>query len=198
MDWLDFLVKSKPIFHFTYLCAMLNRQVIAPIALRFGFFCGVCHSIMTIAVIYFGGTLYDPAMFFGVVLTIAFTMRCIKSIRENEGEGFITFKHAFFTGVALSFFAFLLYGLVVYLLGALVFTDMLSHAINEMLRSVEMLDGILNESQRDTLLDGYEKLTLGELAFNDASSKFFWGIFISLILALILKKKPPVQPISHE
>lgn len=172
---------------------MVNRHTIVPVALRFGFFCGIAHSVLIVTMLSSGSSLYHPAMVFSFVITVIFIQRCIKSIRENEGEGFITFKHAFASGVFMCFFAFVLLGLVEYILGATMFPNMLEASKNEMLRNIQSADFLMSESQIDQSYDNFEKLTLGGLAMNDAGSKFFWGIFLSLVLALILRRKQPIQ-----
>ncbi|MFM7078693.1 MAG: DUF4199 domain-containing protein [Bacteroidota bacterium] len=141
-----------------------------------------------------GSSLYHPAMVFSFVISFIFIRRCIKSIRENEGEGFIKFKHAFASGAFMCFFAFLLLGLIEYILGATVFPNMLEVSKNEMLRNIQTAEFMMSESQIEQSYDNFEKLTLGGLAMNDAGSKFFWGILLSLILALIFRRKRPIQP----
>jgi hypothetical protein len=191
--WQGSLVRSRylPI---VYLCNMVNRQSILPVALRFGFFCGTAHAVLIVAILSSGSSLYHPATIFAFVITFIFILRCVRSIRENEGEGFISFKHAMVSGAFMCFFAFLLLGLVEYILGATLFPNMLEMSKNEMLRNIEAAEFIMSESQIERYYDDIEKLTLAGLTMNDAASKFFWGLLLSLILALSLRRKRPIQP----
>ncbi len=172
---------------------MINRQTILPIALRFGFFCGVGHAALVTFALAFGFNLYSPVMFFQFVISVIFIQRCIRSIRENEGEGFISFKHAFVSGLMVCFFAFSLLGLVEYIVGAAVFPDMLTDSKNDMLQNLQAMEQFLSESQLEESYKNFEELTLGGLVANDAISKFFWGILLSLILAFIHRRKQPIQ-----
>ncbi|MFZ9942161.1 MAG: DUF4199 domain-containing protein [Bacteroidia bacterium] len=170
---------------------MLNRHVIWPLAMRHGFFCGISNLALLLTVLSAGGSIYNPAMAIGWLITYLFLHRFMKYLRENEGEGFLTFKHAFFAGFAMSFFAFVLYGMALFLIGAFVFPGLLTDARNELLRNAEALEGILPVSNVDDMYEAYERISLGQLAYTESLSKFLGGLFLSLVAALILRKKQP-------
>ena len=96
--------------------------------------------MLLVTVLSTGGSIYHPALALGWIITYVYLHRFIKSLRESEGEGYITFRHAYFCGLTLSFFAFLLYGLVLYLLGTLVFPEILTDARSELLRNAEAME----------------------------------------------------------
>ncbi|MFM2190254.1 MAG: hypothetical protein RL491_640 [Bacteroidota bacterium] len=176
---------------------MLNRNVIWPLSIRYGFFCGISQIALLVTILSGGGSIYHPAMALGWIITYVYLHRFIKSLRENEGEGYISFRHAYFGGMALSFFAFLLYGLVLFLLGAFAFTEILTAARTELLRNAEAMEQIFSSNRffkADDLYEAYENITLGQFAYSESLSKFLGALFLSLVAALILRRKqPPVQ-----
>ncbi|MFM7177536.1 MAG: DUF4199 domain-containing protein [Bacteroidota bacterium] len=178
---------------------MINRHLIWPISIRYGFFCGISQIILLATILASGGSIYHPALALGWIITYVYIHRFIKSLRENEGEGYISFRHAYFCGLTLSFFAFLLYGLVLYLLGTLVFPEILTDARNELLRNAEAMERIFSSSsffKADDLYEAYENITLGQFAYSESLSKFLGALFLSLVAALILRRKQP--PIQHD
>ena len=176
---------------------MINRHLIWPLSIRYGFFCGISQIALLVTILSGGGSIYHPAMALGWIITYVFLHRFIKSLRENEGEGYISFRHAYFGGMALSFFAFLLYGLVLFLLGAFAFPEILTAARTELLRNAEAMEQIFSSNRffkADDLYEAYENITLGQFAYSESLSKFLGALFLSLVAALILRRKqPPVQ-----
>lgn len=178
---------------------MINRHLIWPLSIRYGFFCGISQIVLLVTVLSTGGSIYHPALALGWILTYVYLHRFIKSLRESEGEGYITFRHAYFCGLTLSFFAFLLYGLVLYLLGTLVFPEILTDARSELLRNAEAMERIFSSNsffKADDLYEAYENITLGQFAYSESLSKFLGALFLSLVAALILRRKQP--PVQHD
>lgn len=178
---------------------MINRHLIWPLSIRYGFFCGISQIILLVTILSTGGSIYHPALALGWIITYVYIHRFIKTLRENEGEGYISFRHAYFCGLSLSFFAFLLYGLVLYLLGTLVFPEILADARRELLRNAEVMEQVFSSNsffKADDLYQAYENITLGQFSYSEALSKFLGALFLSLIAALILRRKQP--PVQHD
>ncbi|MEQ9188681.1 MAG: DUF4199 domain-containing protein [Cryomorphaceae bacterium] len=130
---------------------------------------------------------------FGVVIPSIFMFRYIKQFKIEEGEGFITFGRAFQVGVMFTFIYASLTAMLIFLFGSLVDGSFVDFANTHDLRVLELTKEA-GESvfvNLDEQMELIEQRDLGSFALMDFWKKTSSGFIIALIVAAVLKQKPP-------
>lgn len=167
---------------------------------KFGTIAGVILSVVFLApfVIFKGESMYS---FFHVseiigystmILSMLFVFFGIRSYRDTELAGSISFGKAFLTGLLIAFVASVIFGIFTIILYKFIspnlgneIMDHYKRSIIESGKSKEIIDAQLSEME--SYRDIYNNVVLqGLLMF---ATVFFIGIIISLISSFILKRK---------
>ena len=131
----------------------------------------------------------------GAWIPILFSVWGIRTYRDHECGGTISYWHAFRAGFLTIACGALLFGLLFYLYGIIGSTDLLDNYKQEMLKEVEQTESamksLLGDKIYDTMVDNVNKTTLASVAVSDFFNKCLSGFFLSLIVAAFLKRNPP-------
>ncbi len=143
---------------------------------------------LTIRIHPFGGV-----RIFGVIIPIIFMYRAIKRYKIEEGEGFIRYGEAFQVGVMFTFIYSSLAAMMMFLFGSLIDASFVEFANTYDLRALEMLQaqGMQGLLDIDAQVEMLEQRGLSNLALTDFWQKTTSGFLIALIVAAVLKQKPP-------
>lgn len=129
----------------------------------------------------------------GIVIPSIFMYRYIKQFKIEEGEGFITFGRAFQVGVMFTFIYASLTAMLIFLFGSLVDGSFVDFANTHDLRVLELTKEA-GESvfvNLDEQMELIKQRDLGSFALMDFWKKTSSGFIIALIVAAVLKQKPP-------
>jgi len=167
----------------------VNRGNQTKVALHYGVMSGLT-SILVFVLIYFSGNSpLGQSSWLGVWVPVVFIPLAIKFHRNKNLEGYITFGQGFFTGIKTTFFAALLFSLLVYLFGAVIDGNLLESYKEEAMVGMEEVRPYFSENMIDAALENLDKMTMSSVAFNEFLTKMLGGAIISLIAAAAYRKK---------
>lgn len=180
------------------------------IPINYGTIAGLLYFILFIAIYYAGGNPLGKYSYFGAWIPIVFIYLGIKNHRDKELGGFINFVKALGAGMFITFAFASLFNMLVYSFGTFVAPNLVDRQmsefveqLDEMQKSIDQMKAMGNESFVQSLQLLYDKaadelekhpesFTLGSFTWNDFQTKLAGGFFVSLIMALILKRKEPL------
>jgi len=125
-----------------------------------------------------------------VIFPILFITLGIKQIRNTLGEGFISFREGLGAGFMISFVYASLFGMLIFLYGAFIDNSFFQIHITETMARLEQARAIVGEAMTDELLTANKTMTLQKQAIMDFQVKWIGGILLTLIIALIFRRKP--------
>lgn len=138
----------------------------------------------------------------GIVVPAVLMYWSVKKYKETEGEGFLLYGRGFLVGVLFTFVYSSLSGMLVYLHGLLIDASFVDFFIQENLQALgetkDQLIGFLGKEAYAEMIAEFEKFDLVSLALGDFQSKTMAGFILALIIAAILKQKPPVFTDSND
>lgn len=112
-----------------------------------------------------------------------------KKIREEESGNVMTYWRAFMTCLTIAILQAALYNMMTYLFGMLVDQSFVQAYINDALKGIDQAKSFLPKDKLAGIVDKIKNMSLSELAFGDFQNKLFGGLFVSIILAFILKRE---------
>ncbi len=145
---------------------------------------------------------FGAIKFFGLAVPALLMYTAVKKYKETEGEGFLTYGKGFVTGVMFTFIYSSLSAMLIYLYGLIVDASFVDFFINDNLRSLgeakEQILSFMGEETYEEMIAEFQNFDLASLALGDFQSKTIGGFIIALIVAAILKQKPPIFESSNE
>ncbi|MEX2596860.1 MAG: DUF4199 domain-containing protein [Salibacteraceae bacterium] len=140
--------------------------------------------------------------FIGLVIPAGLMYLSMKKYKEIEGEGFLTYGKGFLSGILFTFVYSSLSAMLIYLFGYTVDAGFVEFFITDNLQTLgegkEQLIKFLGEDTYKEMLNEMKSISLEDLAWSDFQSKTIGGFIIALIVAAILKQKPPIFTESEE
>jgi len=129
----------------------------------------------------------------GLVIPSIFMYKAVKRYKMEEGEGFILFGRAFQVGVMFTFIYASLAGMLVFLFGSIIDGSFVEFANTYDLRVLELTKeaGESMFLNLDEQMELIKERDLGSFAMMDFWRKTVSGFMIALIVAAVLKQKPP-------
>jgi len=132
----------------------------------------------------------------GAWIPVLFICLATRRIRNDVFGGTITYWQAYKAGVLTAFFGALLFALLAYVFGKLVFPDLLEIHRGEMLEDMEASRMIFSQDMYEQGVENIRKLTMALVAYNDFTMKMLGGITVSFITAAVYRNPP--LPSAHE
>jgi hypothetical protein len=180
------------------------------IPLNYGTIGAILYFSLFVLIYYTGGQPLGEYALFGIWILPVFIYLGIKYHRDKERNGFIAFTQALGAGMLISFVLASLFNILVYSFGTFIGRELMPkyemnklEKLEELKISIERLSDMGNSSLADSMQKVYdmetdnmkkhpEEYTLGNICWRDFQAKLFGGFFVSLFIALILKKKADV------
>ena len=164
--------------------------------LNFASMAGIIAFILFLIYYYLGYNPFGNIRFLSVWVPVLFIYKTIKKIRE-ENNDYITYGSALQNGIFFSFIYSSFSSILVYLFALLLPNQLVERQIIELntnLVELEKLAGMFNKDTYNLMLNSIEiaieNTNIRTLAWSEFQFKLMGGIFISLIISFILKKKP--------
>lgn len=171
----------------------MNRYIIA---LNTGSTAGLAGFGFFLLYYFFGVNPIGKISWLSFWVPIPFIIYGIKKTSEEEHEGFISFGQAFRQGILISFVYASLFAMLVYIFGTFIDGTFITDFIDESARNLnENKDAIISLIGEEAFKRNAEEilsLTIAKYARMDFFNKFIFGVFISLLSALFLKKSKPI------
>lgn len=162
---------------------------------------GLAYFVLFCLLYFMGFNPLGNASWIGFIVFPTMLVYSIKNYRDKYLDGAISFGKAFQTGLTTSFFYASFVGILVYLFGLTIGTDLVQLQIDEAMKGMEYASKYIGEDMTDTIIEELKKMNIGRLAWGDFQNKFIGGLILSLIIAAFLKKEkplfdipPPTQP----
>jgi hypothetical protein len=140
---------------------------------------------------------YDPlgrASWWGAWIPVVFIAWSTRRVRERALGGAITYWSAFKAGVLTAFFGSLLFALLVYVCGRLVFPGLLERHKAALLEDMEAARLFFSDDFYEKGVESIEQLTLAAAAYNDFTLKMLGGTAVSFITAAFFRTTRPPEP----
>ena len=145
---------------------------------------------------------FGAIKFFGLAVPALLMYTAVKKYKEVEGEGFLTYGRGFIAGVMFTFIYASLSAMMIYLYGLTVDGSFVDFFINDNLQSLgeakDQIISFMGEATYKEMIEEFQKFDLANLAMGDFQSKTIGGFIIALVVATILKQKPPIFDASDE
>jgi hypothetical protein len=165
-----------------------KNNSIAPQAMSYGLYMGLA-MILNSVVFYVMGSPFAPVCgYISYAVIIAGSALSMRTYRDNNAEGGVTYGRLLGLGTLQSLFTSLIIAFFTFVLFKLVDKTLLDKFF--VYFEEQLLKSGTNENQVETILSLYKKsLTPLTYSLGQIFSITFWGFILSLILAIFFKKK---------
>lgn len=140
--------------------------------------------------------------FIGLLVPAIFMYLSIKRFREQEGEGFLSYRQGFALGSIFTLIYASLCAMLTFLHAGLIDSTFMDWIIQEDLEGLGVAkEFILEYGGRDAYeeaLTNTQNIGVSDVAFRDFFSKAFGGSLLALVIAGIVRKKAPIFEPPHE
>lgn len=168
---------------------MHNRPV-SSIYLKYGAFSGLGLFLMFLLVYFSGHNPLGNWSWAGSWVPYVFMVLAVKEYKDQNNS-----QISFWKAVSLCFSMLaasaLLYESMVYMFTLLINPGIVDQFKEEFIQSLEKSRAFLSETMYETSLENTEKLTIGTIVSSDFFTKIFFGFFVILIIAGIMKNNNP-------
>ena len=161
------------------------------VQLNNGSIAGVASFVFFLLFHYAGFNPFGAISYIVLWLPFLFSYFTIKTIRDEQMEGYISYGQAFVKSGMMIFVWASLSGMLVYLFGFLVDDSWVEIFINQSLKDLEPAAEFLGEDLIESAVKAIEESTVFSLAWSDFQTKALGGLVVSFIMAAFLYKKPP-------
>jgi hypothetical protein len=168
---------------------------------NYGAICGLVMFSITLALWFSGIFPLGTASIYFFWIPLVFMYIATKGLRDNFLKGRITYWGSFKAQMLVVSSYGVLYVLLIYIFGKLVYTDLVSDYIQTYLRELgvtkkEMYKvlGSGYENYEDRMIEEISKSTLSSILFKEYFNKLIGGAFFALMLSFKLKR---INPVSH-
>lgn len=167
------------------------------VILNAGSLAGLFSYLMFLVYYYvFSANPIGPAKFLSLVGVLVLLYWAIKQYRETELEGFATFTQLLPAVFLFSFVYASLNGMLVYLHGAFFDAGYVELIVTDSLESIgqfkDTMIGMVGKDEYKKMIEQYESMDAGTIALSDAQSKSMTALIAGLIMAGVLRRKPPI------
>jgi len=155
--------------------------------LTWGLITGLAGVVYTL-ILYFTGLMQNkPIQFAGMIITILCLYLGIKSVRDQNYSGFISYSKSLVTGVLISLFSTIVSLLFIIILYTIIDSGLIDIALQE--SANQMAGRGMSEDQIEKGLAISRKFFIPFMAFGVLFFGTLSGFVISLILSIFLKKE---------
>jgi hypothetical protein len=168
---------------------------------NYGAICGLAMFAITLSLWIFNIFPLGTASFYFSWIPLVFMYVATKMLRENFLRGAITYWGAFKAQMLVISSYGVLYVLLVYIFGKIIYPDLVSDYIQVYLKELSLSKkemyqvlGQGYEAYEDRMIDEIKKSTLTSILFKEYFNKLAGGAFFALILSFKLKR---INPIAH-
>lgn len=163
----------------------------------YGFLCAAsCFFFMLI--LYFAGKYpLGKWSWLGTWIPIVFMIRGVKAHRDIDLGGSISYGEAFGTSYLVALSNAVMLGILIYLFGILVGTNIISMMISESAEKIEKAKSFMTEEVYESAMNSLEEMksspsyTLFRIVLGDFTIKSIGGIIVSFVIASVMKKQMP-------
>ncbi|MFM7014898.1 MAG: DUF4199 domain-containing protein [Bacteroidota bacterium] len=181
----------------------MNEKTPSPFThlFNYGAICGLVMFVIALLLWMLGIFPLGTASVYFFWVPLVFMYVATKTLRNNYFNGTIHYWGAFKAQMLVVSSYALLYVLLIYIFGKLIYTDLANDYIQTYLReldqSKEGLQQVLGKKYsdyEDQIIEDISKTTLSSIALKEYFNKILSGAFFALILSFKLKR---INPIAH-
>ena len=154
-------------------------------------------SIILFLILYYSGQnpLLIPAFLdFRILLFPIFLVFSLRDFKENHNGGFLHFWQGFSIGLMVILIIAILMSLFILILGSWIETDFVSNFIQSSIDQInsakEKITSAIGEEELTKVLEILPSTSLFDLALDYFLKSLPYGLFLTIIISLILRKKP--------
>ncbi len=169
------------------------------IPLKYGGFAAVLSIILFLVLYYFGKNplLIPPILDFRIILFPIILVFGIRDFKENRNSGHLHFWQGMSLGIQIIFIVSFLMAVFILLFGWLIEQDFVAAYIGQLTAQIQAVSEGVAESIGQEALDKTLEL-IPSTTILDLSSDYFikslpYGLFLTIIISLILRKKPTFE-----
>lgn len=162
---------------------------------NYGAICGLVMFSITLALWFSGMFPLGTASIYFFWIPLVFMYVATKGLRDNFLKGRITYWGAFKAQMLVVSSYGVLYVLLIYIFGKVIYTDLVSDYIQTYLHELEITKkdmnrvmGSMSENFEDRMIEEISKSTLSSILFKEYFNKLAGGAFFALILSFKLKQ----------
>ena len=137
-----------------------------------------------------------PVKFLTLIGVLALLYWAMKQYRDTELEGFAVVSQLLPAAFIFSFIYASLNGMLVYLHGAFVDAGYVQLIVTDSLQSIgeykDMMVDMVGKDEYKKMIEQYESMDAATVALSDAQSKSMTALLAGVIMAFVLRKKPPI------
>lgn len=137
-----------------------------------------------------------PIKFLSLAGVLALLYWALKQYRDTELEGFALFTQLIPVAFMFSFIYASLNGMLIYLHGALIDAGYVQVIVVDSLQSIgeykDTMVGLIGKDEYKKMIEQYESMDAATVALSDAQSKSMTTLLAGVIMAAVLRKKPPI------
>jgi hypothetical protein len=176
----------------------MNRNPVIFNSLHYGTICGLVVFALYLLIYFTGYSAFGPLSFITALVPVFFLRSAIRHVRNEHGEGYITFGKAFSTGLYTSFFYALLFGMSFYLMAVFIAPGLLNEYKKIAEESIEQSAWLFSETMMEVARENNDRLGMTDLVYGEAFRKFIWAVLLSLIFALAMKRALPKSKTENQ
>jgi hypothetical protein len=170
------------------------KKPLVRVSLFYGLFGGVVMIILIIGLQYVGRNPLTDIRVVDLVILSVFLFFAMREYRDRYNDRILYY----WQGVSIGILTFLTIALIsatfIYILTEFIKPEMVSQYIDSRLdllqQNKQQLVSTINETAYNKALEGVKQTTSADLGLDDLLKKSFIGLFLTIIIAVILRKKP--------
>ena len=174
---------------------MKNLNPIYSISIRYGGIAAILSIILFLILFYSGQNplLIPPFLDFRILLFPIFLVYSIRDYKENYNGGFLHFWQGFSIGMLVILIIAIIMALFILIFGSWIEPDFVSNfiktSIDQIKSAKENISSAIGEKELTTVLEILPSTTLFDLALDYFLKSLPYGLFLTIIISLILRKK---------
>lgn len=164
------------------------------IILNYGSAAGTAAFVLFLAYYYMGFNPFGNISWLSAWIPIVAIYLAVKKFRDQYNEGLLSYGIAFSTSIFIALIYGTLFAMLAYLFGTAIDGGFVTLYKNEAIESIELMQNILSmdEALASEMAQEIDKASAGTIIFGDLQSKFLGSLIVSLVIAAILRKNPPM------
>lgn len=170
----------------------MNPGRLVHIALNYGALSGLSCFGMFLLLYFLGFNPLGSISIVGIWIPVVFICLSTKTYRENELEGFMSYKQGIKIGFFTALSGGLLFAFLIYIFGRIIDENLVENYKKEFIVQLEATKSFFSDKMYDMYMTSINEQTMSKLAFSEFISKAIGGLIVSLITAAIFKKQPPI------
>ena len=159
-------------------------------ALNFGAMSGLASFLVFLALYFKGLNPLGTASWLGAWIPVVFLCIATKNYRDHALGGFINYGQGMRIGLLTALAASFLFALLIYIFVTIFDSNVIELYKNEMKAGLEETKFMFSDEMFDKAMEGFEKLTIVTVAYNDFFIKMVGGLLVTFITAAIYRRVP--------